>query len=106
MRKHSQEGCAFFVVMNKYKDSRWIAKRKVILKRDAYQCQECRRYGKIVDASHVHHIWPLEHYPEYKYCSWNLISLCNKCHNKMHDRETHELTAVGKKLKDKFTPPN
>ena len=91
--------------MNNYKDKRWIEKRKAILKRDKYQCQECRRYGKLVDATHVHHCWPLEYYPEYKYCSWNLISLCTKCHNKMHDRESHELTTEGLKLKSLRVPP-
>lgn len=25
----------------------------------------------------------------------NLISLCNKCHDKMHDRNTNKLTALG-----------
>ena len=91
--------------MNNYKDKRWIEKRKAILKRDKYQCQECRRYGKLVDATHVHHCWPLEYYPEYKYCSWNLISLCTKCHNKMHDRESHELTTEGLRLKSLRVPP-
>ena len=93
----------FFSSMT-YKDKKWLEKRKAILKRDRYQCQECKRYGKVIDASHVHHVWPLEFYPEYKYSSWNLISLCNRCHNKMHDRDSHELTEEGERLKLKFSP--
>lgn len=88
-----------------YKDSKWISKRKAILKRDKYQCQECRRYGKMIDASHVHHIYPVEFFPEYRLCNWNLISLCQKCHNKMHDRESHELTAEGIRLQKRITIP-
>ena len=95
---------SFFIAMN-YKDSKWNNKRNAILKRDKYQCQECRRYGKMIDASHVHHIWPVEFYPEYKYSNWNLISLCQKCHNKMHDRDSHELTTEGLRLQSRHTPP-
>jgi 5-methylcytosine-specific restriction endonuclease McrA len=48
--------------------------------------QECKRYGKRTDANMAHHIYPVEDYPEYDWCDWNLISLCNKCHNEMHSR--------------------
>lgn len=88
-----------------YKDKKWEAKRKLILRRDKYQCQICRRYGRLVDAKHVHHIWQIEFYPEYAYENWNLISLCKACHNKMHARDTHELTAEGLKLQQNCKPP-
>lgn len=84
-----------------YKNSKWEHKRKVILGRDNYSCRWCKRYGKNTEASHVHHIYPVEFYPEYSYCNWNLISLCQKCHNVMHDRDTHEITATGKILQRK-----
>lgn len=41
---------------------------------------------------------PLEFYPEYRTVGWNLISLCRECHNRMHDRDSHELTEEGNKL--------
>ena len=67
-----------------YKDPKWIRKRKAILRRDNYLCQECKRYGRYVEAKTVHHIKHADEYPELIYVDTNLISLCNKCHNKMH----------------------
>ena len=81
-----------------YRTKRWKLKREKILKRDKYLCQYFSRYGKLVEAEHVHHIYPAEFYPEYALCDWNLISLSTKAHNLMHDRDTHELTAEGLKL--------
>lgn len=83
------------------KKKRWHDKRDSILRRDNYTCQLCKRYGKMTGAHHVHHIFPWEFYPEYAYENWNLISLCQQCHNRMHDRDTHELTAEGKRLQRK-----
>lgn len=70
--------------MNFYKTDRWEKKRAWILKRDKYLCQECKRYGDKVPAEMVHHIKPLEEFPELAFVNENLISLCNKCHNKKH----------------------
>lgn len=79
----------------------WKHKRDMILRRDSYTCQLCKRYGKTTAANHVHHIFPWEFYPQYTYENWNLISLCQQCHNRMHDRDTHEITEEGKKLQRK-----
>lgn len=84
-----------------YNKKKWEDKRKIILKRDKYICQYYARFGRRVEASHVHHIYPIEIYPEYAYCNWNLISLCQKAHNMMHVRGTHELTDLGKSLQKK-----
>ena len=81
-----------------YNDTRWKRKRASVLRRDAYQCQECRRYGKRRQGEHVHHVFPVEYYPDERYNDCNLITLCQSCHNKMHDRDSHELTAQGKQL--------
>ena len=99
-----QEAGGFFnVMMDKYidpfyKSKRWEKKRALILRRDGYMCQHFKRYGKAIQADMVHHIFPREDYPEYEWESWNLISLSNKAHNMMHDRDSHELTALGKDL--------
>lgn len=82
--------------MNFYKSSKWKKKRPAILRRDKYECRECRRYGKAVQATTVHHVYPLELYPDRKLDSNNLISLCNGCHEGMHIRNSHELTDKGK----------
>lgn len=84
--------------MSIYKSTQWERKRQHILRRDKYKCQHLARYGKSVDATVVHHIYPAELYPEYTFCDWNLISLSVVAHNMMHDRDTHELTDVGKEL--------
>lgn len=82
--------------MNFYKSGKWKKKRENILRRDKYQCRECKRYGKTTLATIVHHIFPLEFFPELKLVNENLISLCSKCHERMHIRNSHELTELGK----------
>jgi 5-methylcytosine-specific restriction endonuclease McrA len=81
-----------------YKSARWKAKRSVILRRDRYKCQLSARYGKNVPADTVHHIFPREQYPEYKYAAWNLIAVCAKVHDELHDRASGALTEKGMDL--------
>lgn len=78
-----------------YLTSKWKRKRKKILRRDEYLCQEAKRYGRTESAEMVHHIFTKEEYPELAFEDWNLISLSNRSHNSMHKRGTHELTAKG-----------
>jgi len=78
-----------------YHSAKWRHLREVILRRDGYQCQLSKRYGKRVQASTVHHIFPREQYPEYQWMAWNLISLSASAHDKLHDRTTDELTPEG-----------
>lgn len=67
-----------------YMELKWRRKRENILRRDGYRCQECKRYGRRRAATEVHHIKPVESWPELAYNNENLISLCHGCHNKMH----------------------
>ncbi|OIJ17646.1 HNH endonuclease [Anaerobacillus alkalilacustris] len=80
-----------------------------ILKRDEYQCRECRRYGKATQADMVHHVYPMETHPKLAFNNDNLISLCNRCHEKMHNRFDRGFTDKGKewmdRLADKLIPP-
>lgn len=78
-----------------YTSKRWKRKREIILRRDRYQCQLSKRYGKTEAAEVVHHIFPVEGYPQYALASWNLISLSRARHNTLHDRTTNELTREG-----------
>lgn len=47
-----------------YKSKRWLKKRSIVLKKNDYLCQESRQYGEAKQAEVVHHIYPLEQYPE------------------------------------------
>jgi len=91
--------------MKFYKSTAWKRKREKVLRRDEYLCRECRRYGKTVPATTVHHIYPAEQYPQWRLESWNLVSLCTACANAMHDRTTGELTELGRDWQRRISPP-
>ena len=88
-----------------YKSKRWKRLREKIVRRHQYLCRESKRYGRMVEATTAHHVWPVEQYPEYQWCEWNLIALSNEEHNAMHDRDTGELTEKGEYWRRKITPP-
>ena len=67
-----------------YKMKEWLEKRVEILKRDNYECQECKRNGKQSQGECVHHIKHLKDFPLLALINSNLITLCNACHNKKH----------------------
>lgn len=81
-----------------YKTAKWERMRQRILRRDQYMDQLAKRYGKMVQATTVHHIFPREEYPDYAWEPWNLISVSGEGHNRLHDRNTNELTAEGIEL--------
>ena len=87
-------------------NTRWQRLRQRALRRDGYKCREAARYGRVEEATHVHHIWPAEDYPEYAYCLWNLVSLTKRNHEAMHDRITRKLTAQGIRWKNRTPPPS
>ena len=78
-----------------YKSTRWKKLRQRILRRDGYLCQLSKRTGRFIQADVVHHIFPRESFPEFQWESWNLISLCGEQHNRLHDRDTRQLTEEG-----------
>ncbi|MES1047227.1 HNH endonuclease [Heyndrickxia oleronia] len=83
-----------------YDGKEWKHKRKEIKERDNYECQECKRQGKVsIDTNEyskrakrkkiqlvVDHIKELEDYPELALEDDNLETLCVNCHNKKHGR--------------------
>lgn len=81
-----------------YHTEKWKRLRATALRRDKYQCQLSKRFGKLRQAEMVHHIFPREQFPEYQWELWNLISLTNEMHNKLHDRVTNNLTSEGMAL--------
>lgn len=78
-----------------YKTARWERLRQHALRRDCYMCQCCKANNRMVEAQCVHHVFPRDAWPQYQYEPWNLLSLCNDCHNEMHDRKTDALSIKG-----------
>jgi 5-methylcytosine-specific restriction protein A len=67
-----------------YSSKKWRKKRQYILHRDGFICQECRKYGRNIEARIVHHIIEVEEEPALKMSNNNLVSVCYSCHNKLH----------------------
>ncbi|WP_057894020.1 HNH endonuclease [Lacticaseibacillus brantae] len=78
-----------------YLSRKWKYKREVIMKRYNYEDQEQRRYGRVVTATMIHHIYPLDTYPMLALESWNLLPLSQASHNRMHDRLSDEIVGPG-----------
>lgn len=89
-----------------YKCGKWKRLRLAVLRRDAYRCQECKRYGRFKDANVVHHVLPCEYFEQYEWETWNLISLCTKCHDSMHSREKHLLSKRGMQVLERVALKN
>ena len=87
-----------------YYGGKWKKKRNTILRKDKYKCQIAKWFGRSEAANTVHHIYPAKDYPEYSWCDWNLISVSNASHNKLENRKTGELTALGRWLMQKTKP--
>lgn len=87
-----------------YRSYRWKKKRQHVLRRDHYVCQLAKRYGRIEEATHVHHIYPAEDYPEWAWSDWNLVSLSARSHNMVEDRTNGQLTELGVQLQRRTIP--
>lgn len=93
--------------MRFYKSKQWRDVREQVLKRDNYECQACKRQGKVttIDKSKhksldVDHILELESHPELAYDMDNLETLCVSCHNKKHNRYQSKWKMKNENLKD------
>lgn len=87
-----------------YYGGKWKKKRKRILRMDGYKCRIAAMYGRTEEANTVHHIYPADEFPQWAWCDWNLISVSQSGHNKLENRQTGELTALGKQLQCKTVP--
>ena len=64
-----------------YRNTKYIAWRKQIFKRDNYTCQNCEKTNTFL---HPHHIKSYTKYPELRYIVANGKTLCVKCHKDYH----------------------
>lgn len=87
-----------------YHSRRWLRVREQALKTYGYKCQESLRYGLIRQADVVHHIWPVEDFPEYAWESWNHLPLTRENHDRMHNRITGRLTPLGEAWRRRCPP--
>lgn len=80
--------------------------RAYILERDNYECQWCKRDGKVTSQSdsvlEVDHIKELKDYPELALDESNLRTLCKDCHNKRHERFNYREKKKNIKWNDEF----
>ena len=77
-----------------YASADWERARDAALTRDAHLCQHCLQQGEITPAVMVHHIIELTPAnisdPSIATDPSNLVSLCDRCHKKVH----HQITLL------------
>lgn len=69
-----------------YNSRTWRGKRLEILSRDNYECQRCKKLGRVSKADTVHHVKELGDRPDLGMTNDNLMSVCFRCHNIIHER--------------------
>jgi 5-methylcytosine-specific restriction protein A len=67
-------------------DRAWQRVRGAFLKAHPL-CVECERRGKVRPAEVVHHLKPVEDFPELRLKWSNLEGLCRDCHERHHGRK-------------------
>ncbi|HJJ05790.1 MAG TPA: HNH endonuclease [Clostridiaceae bacterium] len=75
-----------------YSDIDWIKLSAEILERDNFECQECKKEGKLTIKQHkkkldIHHIKELETNPELAYVKSNLETVCVHHHNILDNKK-------------------
>ena len=67
----------------KLKDPRWQKKRLEIMQRDYFTCRICETTTETLT---VHHIRYISGYEPWNYSDELLITLCEDCHDFVHER--------------------
>lgn len=74
-------------VLNDKRDSvKYKEWRKAVYERDNYRCVKCGSKTKL----NAHHKKSWKHYPELRYNIDNGITLCEKCHIKLHQEKGYD----------------
>lgn len=84
-----------------YKLATWLRIREAVLSRDNYECQRCKYNKKLTTQEthmYIHHIAELKLYPFYATWLDNLVTLCYKCHEEVHERDFVTKALEKKKL--------
>lgn len=90
--KHPSTACKCYVNTTKdAKDRQNIVYKikKDIFIRDNYTCQNCNKYGGKLNA---HHIFSFSTYKNLRKNKYNLITLCESCHKKIHTKYGNTVT--------------
>lgn len=66
-------------------DKQWYKVRAIKLSTNPL-CEECTIAGRVTPAEMVHHIKPVDEYPDLRLYMDNLMSLCNDCHAAKHSQ--------------------
>ncbi|MEB2270114.1 HNH endonuclease [Bacillus safensis] len=69
-----------------YYSKEWRQTRKLVLSRDSFLCQRCLKQNRVVPADTVHHIVEVKQDWNKRLDLNNLVSLCGRCHNKVHGK--------------------
>lgn len=77
-----------------YNSKEWKKVREVRWQMDNGLCQECIKYNKITLADAVHHIVELKEDWSKRLDIDNLMCVCDRCHNNIHNRK-HEAVREG-----------
>lgn len=98
MREHTQH---YHKMIN---SGRWRKLRAACIARDRGLCQDCLAVGRVVRATEVHHIEPVEWAgteggrERRMFDAANLVCLCRDCHHARH-RELQSGNAEARKLR-------
>lgn len=86
-----------------YQSGEWMNIRRRVLDKHNNECEMCRRAGKYSRATMVHHVWFLDKHPElalaeHYYSDGNkhmqLMPLCHKCHEEIHQHRHKKTKAA------------
>lgn len=77
-----------------YLSGRWRRLRKAVLEKHRGECQYCKAKGRYTKATHVHHEFHRDKFPQYELDEYvevdgrlikNLVPVCFECHAKIHE---------------------
>lgn len=85
-------------VMKFYKSREWLEVRDRVRLKQNYECQDCKKEGKVGRCDVVHHKKHLRDYPLLALREDNLVCLCHMHHEKYHPEKFKKANkAMGRK---------